>query len=67
MAKRVIVTGASRGIGFELVKQYAEADYEVIAISRNAYKLERLKEVCLNLNPQALVPVSYTHLRAHET
>ena len=55
MAKRVIVTGASRGIGFELVKQYAEADYEVIAISRNVDKLERLKEVCLNLNPQALV------------
>ena len=55
MAKRVIVTGASRGIGFELVKQYAEAGHEVIAISRNEGKLERLKEACLNLNPQALV------------
>lgn len=55
MAKRVIVTGASRGIGYELVKQYAEAGHEVLAISRNAEKLERLNEVCLALNPQALV------------
>ena len=55
MTKRVIVTGASRGIGFELVKQYAKADFEVIAISRNCDKLERLKEVCLKLNPQAIV------------
>ena len=55
MAKKIIVTGASRGIGFELVKQYAEAGHEVIAISRNTDKLERLKEECLGLNPQALV------------
>jgi short-subunit dehydrogenase len=55
MVKKVIVTGASRGIGFELVKQYAEAGHEVIAISRNTDKLERLKEECLGLNPQALV------------
>jgi 3-oxoacyl-[acyl-carrier protein] reductase len=55
MAKRIIVTGASRGIGFELVKQYAEAGHEVIAISRNERKLEGLKEACLALNPQALV------------
>jgi len=55
MAKRVIVTGASRGIGFELVKQYAQAGHEVIAISRNSDKLERLKEACLSLNPKAIV------------
>ena len=48
MAKKIIVTGASRGIGFELVKQYAEAGHEVLAISRNADRLELLKEECLN-------------------
>ena len=57
MAKNVIVTGASRGIGFKLVQQYAEAGHEVIAISRNSDRLEELKEACLQLNPQAQVHI----------
>ena len=57
MAKKVIVTGASRGIGFELVKKYAKAGHEVIALSRNSYRLEQLKEVCLQLNPKAQVHI----------
>ena len=57
MAKKVIVTGASRGIGFELVQKYAEAGHEVIALSRNSDRLEQLKEACLQLNPQAQVHI----------
>ena len=57
MAKNVIVTGASRGIGFELVQKYAEAGHEVIALSRNSVRLEQLKEACLQLNPQAQVHI----------
>ena len=57
MAKKVIVTGASRGIGFELVQKYTEAGHEVIALSRNSDRLEQLKEACLQLNPQAQVHI----------
>lgn len=55
MTKNVIVTGASRGIGFQLVKQYAQAGHRVLALSRNSDRLEQLKEACLKLNPKAQV------------
>ncbi|GAA4280798.1 SDR family NAD(P)-dependent oxidoreductase [Gaetbulibacter aestuarii] len=35
MSKNVIITGTSRGIGFELVKLFAKAGHEVLALSRN--------------------------------
>tara|TARA_B110000503_G_scaffold45263_1_gene74053 strand:+ start:1791 stop:2471 length:681 start_codon:yes stop_codon:yes gene_type:complete len=37
--KKVIITGTSRGIGFELAKQYAESGHQVLAISRNSKPL----------------------------
>lgn len=43
----IIVTGASRGIGFELVKKFtANTNHTVVAISRNEKSLEKLKNVC---------------------
>ena len=36
----VIITGASRGIGFELVKQFASSDYLVLAVSRQVSSIE---------------------------
>lgn len=32
--KNIIITGTSRGIGYELALQFAEAGYQVLAISR---------------------------------
>ncbi len=43
----IIVTGASRGIGYELVKLFAsDPKNKVVAVSRNRVKLEQLKREC---------------------
>jgi 3-oxoacyl-[acyl-carrier protein] reductase len=52
----IIITGASRGVGYELVKQFSlEKDHTIFAIARNSQKLEQLKSECLSKNSQAKV------------
>jgi len=43
--KRVLITGANRGIGFELARQYAQAGCEVIACVREPAKADTLKDL----------------------
>ncbi|PCH50665.1 MAG: short-chain dehydrogenase [Flavobacteriaceae bacterium] len=40
--KNVIITGTSRGIGFELAQLFAKNGYQVLALSRNSKPLENL-------------------------
>jgi short-subunit dehydrogenase len=40
--KNIIITGTSRGIGFELAQLFAKNNYNVLAISRNVQPLEKL-------------------------
>jgi len=42
--KNIIITGTSRGIGFQMAKQFAEAGHQVLALSRNA---EPIAALCL--------------------
>ena len=43
MNKVIVVTGASRGIGLEIVKRFIERKWSVIGLSRNKDKLESIK------------------------
>jgi len=41
--KHIIITGTSRGIGYELAKQFANQDYQVLGLSRNTKPLKDLQ------------------------
>ncbi|UKM65180.1 SDR family oxidoreductase [Flavobacteriaceae bacterium GSB9] len=43
MSNNIIITGTSRGIGFELVKLFAKAGHQVLALSRNEKPVRDLK------------------------
>jgi NAD(P)-dependent dehydrogenase (short-subunit alcohol dehydrogenase family) len=47
--KNVVITGTSRGIGFELAKLFAENGHQVLAISRNTKPLEAVNHKNISL------------------
>lgn len=47
MNKNIIITGTSRGIGYELVQLFADAGHRVLALSRNTEQLKKLNIVDL--------------------
>lgn len=54
MSKHIIITGTSRGIGYELVKLFAKQGHHVLALSRNdgpikALKLKNVTAFCFDL------------------
>ncbi|OEK07905.1 short-chain dehydrogenase [Flavivirga aquatica] len=42
MSRKVIITGTSRGIGFEMVQLFAKAGHQVLALSRNEQPVKSL-------------------------
>jgi len=56
----VVVTGASRGIGVEIVKSFAKAGaLKMIGIARNYKQLCELKELCSQFSMTEFIPLSY--------
>ena len=43
MSKKIIITGTSRGIGFELVKLFAKKGHHILALSRNEKPIKDLQ------------------------
>jgi 3-oxoacyl-[acyl-carrier protein] reductase len=53
---KIIVTGASRGIGYELVRLLAQdSSHVIMAVSRNAGRLEKLRQECKGAPGKILV------------
>ena len=40
--KNIVITGTSRGIGFELAQQFANEGHNVLALSRNTEPLKKI-------------------------
>lgn len=45
MRKKVLITGATSGIGYEFAKNFMSDDFELILVGRNLKKLEELKKL----------------------
>lgn len=52
MSKNIIITGTSRGIGYEMALQFANAGHQVLAISRKTPKelIENQNITCLSID-----------------
>lgn len=56
----VVVTGASRGIGFEIVQAFArQGALKIVGISRNYKQLVELKEICSHISMTEFIPLAY--------
>ncbi|TAH02997.1 MAG: SDR family oxidoreductase [Sphingobacteriales bacterium] len=55
--QKIIITGASSGIGFETAIELAIKGHKVLAIARNEEKLANLQKIVLSLNPNAQIYV----------
>jgi NAD(P)-dependent dehydrogenase (short-subunit alcohol dehydrogenase family) len=56
----VVVTGASKGIGFQIVQAFAKLGaLKIIGVSRNYKQLIQLKEICSQISMTEFVPVSF--------
>ncbi len=62
----VIITGCSRGIGFELAQKFAEQNYKVLAISRNEKPIKSLNNPNIETFPFDIGnPRDLDYLAAH--
>ena len=62
--KTILLTGASRGLGLEFTRQYAEAGWRVIATCRNPEKAEKLRGVSGNVEIHALDATDFPAIKA---
>ena len=65
----VIITGASRGIGFELAQQFLKANHQVFCLTRNTETLEALEYsnidvICTDLTSTESIDKAVAHIKS---
>ena len=45
---KVLVTGASSGIGRDIAREFAKRNYDLVLVARNVERLEELKQELIN-------------------
>lgn len=60
MTKKVLIIGASSGIGKELSLQYAQKDWQVVATARNTEKLKQLEQPHISVAYLDITDISNT-------
>lgn len=55
--QKIIISGASSGIGFETAIELAVKGHKVLALARSEYKLANLQNIILGINPLAKINV----------
>ena len=70
MSKTIVITGTSRGIGFELVKLFASEGHTVFALSRNEKPvnqlgLENVHALSCDLGESSSVKAAVKHIQSH--
>lgn len=63
-AGTVLITGSSRGIGFEFAKRYAETNWDVIATARDPEKAEQLQALAKKHKSVRLETLDVTDLKS---
>lgn len=63
----IVITGASGGIGYEVVKRLSKDNHSVIAIARNDDKLLQLKQECLRVNKESKLHIYANDISAIES
>ncbi len=65
----IVITGTSRGIGFELAKLFADANHKVLALSRNSKPIEELnhqniKAISVDLSSESELSKVVTYIKS---
>ncbi|MDB9934054.1 SDR family NAD(P)-dependent oxidoreductase, partial [Candidatus Thioglobus sp.] len=62
--KRILITGASRGLGAEAAHAFAELGACLALVARSEDKLEQVRQSCKDPNRHVIIPIDLLEMNA---